>query len=347
MASPGKLRVDDADPSKSKRPRWAWSERYVMSYLNLICGEEKIGKSTLAAWTLARLSKGELDGDLRGEPVNVAVIGDEDSWSDTWVPRLVGAGADLSRVKRIGSADYGLLELKEHRDELRDAILEYDFRVLYIDALDDMVGHGQTGYVGKQVREGLQPLRSLADELGIAIIGSKHAKKRGATFREVLSDSVQFGAASRSTMFLARHPDGGRGELVLAHGAGNLSDADSLEFAIRSKDVTLGGETWSIGVASEFRDSGLTTDDLLDRFSGERTPKMKKASKATQARQHLEAVLPPGELVLSTDVLAELEEMDLGAANTVKRARELAGVEAVQKAGAWWWRRELTNSPGA
>jgi len=335
MAS--RLCVYDADLSQARPSRWVWSDRYLIGYLNLICGQEKIGKSTLAAWTLARLSRGELDGDYLREPVNVAIIGDEDSWKDMWTPRLYAAGADMQRVKQIAAKDEGWLEISDDRADIEDVVLEHDFRVLYIDSLDDVIGRGQTNWNPKQVREALRPARQLARRLNIAVIGSKHTKKSGDSFREVMSDSHQFGAASRSSLLLAKHPDGAKGHRILAHGAGNLSDAESLEFVIRNEDVTVQNETWGIGVCDEFEASELSVDDII----GAKPPSTpKKLQKVDQARQHLEKSMDVGKQYPAGAMTAELVDMDLGAANTLTRAKELANVVSFQDSAGHWWRRE-------
>mgnify|MGYP000670928634 CR=1 FL=1 len=41
----------------------------------------------LAAWLIARLTHGDLPGHLRHQPVNVAVVGDEDAEMEEWRER--------------------------------------------------------------------------------------------------------------------------------------------------------------------------------------------------------------------------------------------------------------------
>jgi hypothetical protein len=72
-----KARLENARPF-----RWAWNQRVLLGYLNLQVGEEGIGKGNLTAWQAARITRGELQGDLRETPRRVAFIGDEDSWDN-------------------------------------------------------------------------------------------------------------------------------------------------------------------------------------------------------------------------------------------------------------------------
>ncbi len=110
------LTVRPADLGRSAPPRWAWQHRVVLGYLNLLLGNEGVGKGTLVAWLIARLTRGELPGDLRGRPVGVGVLGDEDSFDDVWTPRLHAAGADLTRVVQIERPDGGFVNIREDRE---------------------------------------------------------------------------------------------------------------------------------------------------------------------------------------------------------------------------------------
>jgi hypothetical protein len=86
------------DPSQARPVRWAWQGRVAIGKLNLLVGNEGTGKGVVNAWQASQLSYGRLDGDLKGDPVNVLIVGDEDALDDTWTPRLYAAEADWRRV---------------------------------------------------------------------------------------------------------------------------------------------------------------------------------------------------------------------------------------------------------
>lgn len=90
-----------ADPSRVRPFKWAWSGRLLAGYLNVIVGDEGVGKGTFLAWLIARLSRGELPGTFYGRPVRTLVIGDEDGFDGVWTPRLMAADADLSMVSDL------------------------------------------------------------------------------------------------------------------------------------------------------------------------------------------------------------------------------------------------------
>jgi RecA-family ATPase len=88
----------------SIKPRpvfWLWKNRLALGTLGLLAGREGVGKSTLGYWIAARITQGDLFGCFAGTPKAVLVCATEDSWEHTIVPRLMAAGADLTRVYRV------------------------------------------------------------------------------------------------------------------------------------------------------------------------------------------------------------------------------------------------------
>jgi hypothetical protein len=128
---PSALTVTTADLSKSRPPRWAWQGWLPIGSLSLIVGCEGVGKGTLAAWLIARMTKGDLPGHMRHRPVNAAIIGDEDGFNSVWVPRLHAAGCDLKRVKQLES-ESGLIDLQEDEERLRLAVDLENVEILFL-----------------------------------------------------------------------------------------------------------------------------------------------------------------------------------------------------------------------
>ena len=91
-------------PASRITPRpvsWLWEGRIPLGELTLLAGMGGLGKSILACDRAARLSRGQLDGDRRGDPVSVIYMTAEDSWESTLVPRLMAAGANLDRIMNV------------------------------------------------------------------------------------------------------------------------------------------------------------------------------------------------------------------------------------------------------
>ena len=56
-----------ASEVESRSLRWAWEGRLLLGYLTVMTGVEGLGKSLFVAWVIARLTRGDLQGEWRGE----------------------------------------------------------------------------------------------------------------------------------------------------------------------------------------------------------------------------------------------------------------------------------------
>jgi hypothetical protein len=302
------LRITAADLTRSKPPRWAWQDRIVLGYLNLLVGNEKVGKGTLVAWILARLTRGDLPGDFRRKPTNVAVIGDEDSFDDVWTPRLHAAGADLPRVFRLDRPDGGYISFRQDRDLLVDVVVDRQIGVLYFDQLLDNLGLGVDTHNQKPLRDAL---------------GVMHPNKRADSFRQLVAGSPAFNAVSRSSLLVAEHPED-RDLRVLVRGAGNLSkEPKALEFKLSSHRFRANGYDFDVPLVTGVELGELTIDDLVK-------PDATTAdlhSKIVDAVEIIEALLPrDAEWHPAADIYtaAEGEGID---ERTVKRAKKRLDIE--------------------
>jgi hypothetical protein len=331
------LRVTGADLTRSKPPSWAWHHRIVLGYLNLLIGNEGVGKGTLIAWLIAKLTRGELPGDLRDQPVGVGIIGDEDSFDGVWTPRLHAAGADLKRVAAIDRPDGGFVNVREDRDRLMAACREHGLRVLFFDQLLDNLGVGTDDWRQKAVRDALQPIRSLARELDIATLGCLHPNKRADTFRELVAGAPAFNAVSRSSLLLAEHPDD-PATRVLVRGKGNLSQKPKpVEFQLTEHRFTANGHTFRVPLATGFQDSDLDVDELIGSDT-----KRAEHSKINDACEIIETMLPHDGDWHPSRAIYDACEGDQIDEQTVKRAKRRLGIEhtrdrAFQASTRWRW----------
>lgn len=283
-------RIQDARPF-----RFAWAERILLGYLNLLVGVEGIGKGNLVAWTLARVTRGDLPGDLHGTPHNVAIIGDEDSFDNVWIPRIVAAGGDERRVRFIESGTDGVVDVNKDAMAIKEFAENQDVVLFYFDQLLDNLGYADS-WKDKQIRNALAPLKTAIQDLDIAALMTMHPNKRGGSFRDRISGTPAFNALSRSSLFVVNHPhEPGRRVAVRAKGNYNV-EPQAFEFLIEehSLDNKARGAARHIITTSricEMRETSLKADDIL----ATQPSRLREDSKAGQARALLTRLLADGE----------------------------------------------------
>jgi hypothetical protein len=239
------LRLRKASEFTMRATDWAWGGRIALRALALIAGREGEGKSTLAYWLLSAITRGELAGDLSGEPRNVVVAATEDSWEATIVPRLVAAGADLDRIFRIEVEEVdgseGVLLLPRDVQEARRVLLEVEAAVLLFDPLMSRVDGKLDTHKDQEVRQALEPLTALADEVRCAVVGLIHLSKASTTDPlTAIMASRAFVAVARSVLLVTRDPDDDSRERRLVGLAKNnlgREDLPTLGFTIAEKVV--------------------------------------------------------------------------------------------------------------
>ena len=261
--SNGGLRTRGVDWERVRPVSWLWNRRIPCGLLSLVVGVEDIGKGTLMAWIAARATRGELD---LSEPINVLIIGDEDSFESIWVPRMHAAGADLQRVTTLDDGE-SLDDFRERADALSWTVKRDQIGFIVFDQVLDHVDGGKDGsgvYNPKHVRLALLPLRRVAGKHGIPATGLLHpVKGRPKSFRDLMAGSHQFNAVSRSSLLLAKDPaDSDR--RVLVRGKGNHSAVPrSFEFRLGVDSFELNGHGFEMPVVADPEEGDRSVDDLL------------------------------------------------------------------------------------
>ena len=233
-----------------KRLRWLWRLRLPLPGLSLGAGEPGLGKSILTVGLASDVTRGRLDGDLRGQPRDVLVATAEDNFDSVVWGRLVAAGADMDRVHRVHVEDHDgeeLLTLPDDVAEIEARCEELAARgrpvaLVVVDPVTAFIGGGVDTHRDAAVRRVLAPLAGLAERQGLAVLGVAHLNKdRAAKLLARVGGSVAFGAAPRSVLAFARHPDDSDGEQgierVIVHAKSNYGRyAPSLAARIESRD---------------------------------------------------------------------------------------------------------------
>ncbi|HSX21982.1 MAG TPA: AAA family ATPase [Gaiellaceae bacterium] len=315
-ALPGRLRARGVQLDRVVPFEWAWEDRLLLGYLNLLVGDEGVGKGTFLAWLIARLTRGELPGDLQGESVRVLIVGDEDGFDNVTVPRLIAAGARTQQVLDLPTLDGGALDIARDAGNLADLLREEQVRVVIFDQLLDNLGDVDT-WKGKQVRAALAPARHVAADLGVCFVCSLHTNKsRAETFRQRVADSQAFNALSRSSLLLAEHPED-PGRRVLVRGKGNYAaPPKALEFTIGSEPVEISGHLHRPTKILGLVESDVLLDDVLQ-------VEAPTSTKANGARETIAEALADGEWHDAAPIRAALMKLGVSSSGIKRAARDL------------------------
>jgi len=247
------LQLTPASAIKPRPVRWLWDGRIAVGTLALLAGREGIGKSTLAYWLVAQITRGALPGESYGTPRSVLIAATEDSWAHTIVPRLIAARADLDRVFRVAvsSADEVYVGMNVIKDlaMLEAAAMQVDAGLLLLDPLMSRLGDQDT-HKDSEVRVALEPIVDVADRVGMSVLGLIHHNKSGSTDPlQLIMGSKAFTAVARSVHTVVLDPDDEEEERKLFGTPKNnlgRTNLPTLSFAIESAAVdTDEGTAWT------------------------------------------------------------------------------------------------------
>jgi hypothetical protein len=172
----------------------------------------------------------------------VILLAGEDGLEDTVAPRLLAAGANMTRIIAIdgvvGPRGERGLSLAEDLSELEAVIdrdLDGDCRLIIIDPPAQFLGRpGQIdSHRDSDVRAVLGPLAALAERRGLAVLLiTHHRKSAGATADQAISGSLAFGAAARAIWHVVPDPEDRSLRLFLPGKCNLAAQAPGLRFSV-------------------------------------------------------------------------------------------------------------------
>lgn len=223
---------------------WLWPAYLPAGKFAALAGPAGCGKTTIAIALAATVSCGGIwpDGTQCPEPGNVVIWTGEDGLADTLVPRLMAAGADLTRVRFIESViddDDKIAPFDPSRDVpiLSEKLAEIGgARLLIVDPIISAV-RGDSHKAG-DVRISLQPLLDLAAAHNCALLGITHFSKgsKGAATNDRLIGSQAFGASARVILIAGKDETSGR-RVFMKSKANITDDAGGFEYAVEVLDI--------------------------------------------------------------------------------------------------------------
>jgi energy-coupling factor transporter ATP-binding protein EcfA2 len=303
---------------------WLEKPLWQRSAFQLLSGPKGSGKGTYLASLAARISR---------TGGNIVFVSTEDSAEIDLKPRLVAAGADISRCSLIKQH----VLLPDDVEQLRLLALTVGgVALLVVDPVANHIGDSNSNN-DVDVRHAIAPLNALANDLGCLLVGVRHPGKdrsRGAVAS--ILGSTAWTDTPRAVVMIAvddENPAVRHIQVV----TGNRSLNGSAQ-AFRIDAVDVAGLTEPITLAVALGESAKSVDDLL---TGEPVRTARVSGEELQALILRE--LATGEK--SRDYLNAAASDELGAsADSVYRSglaplREAGQVRA-QKAGlndGWYW----------
>ena len=256
---------------------WLWLNRLPLGALGLVAGREGIGKTTVAYTLAADITRGRLPGETFGTPRTVLVVATEDSWEHTIVPRLMAAGADLTRVARVEvvTAELGksFISLPKDIPALIEKVEETDAALILLDPLISRLDSKLDTHKDAEVRQALEPLAHLADITSAVVLGIIHVNKSGS--RDPLNlvmGSRAFTSVPRAILFVSEDPEDEDGHgRVIGQAKNNLGrmDLPSLTFEIRDVIVATTEEgDIHTGKVEWIGEDDRSIQDIVDMMKG-------------------------------------------------------------------------------
>ncbi|MFQ6899178.1 MAG: AAA family ATPase [Coprococcus sp.] len=238
---------------------WLWFPYIPFGKLTIIQGNPGEGKTYFAMMLTAACTNRKMFPNMEDiEPFNVIYQTAEDGMGDTIKPRLVEAGADLSRVMVIDDTEEALT-LSD--DRIEKAVRQNQVRLVIIDPVQAFIGADVDMNRANEVRPVFRKLGMIAEKTGCAIVLIGHLNKSSgtqSTYRGL--GSIDIMAAVRSLIFIGKVRKDPTTR-VLIHEKSSLAPP---------------GETmaFKLGDEEDFRWVGayeISADELLDGKEGKAT----------------------------------------------------------------------------
>lgn len=325
-------RYGKAIPSSAipkKRQKWLIPDMIPLSTLTVFGGDGSTGKSTMMVDIAARLSRGELNGDVR-HPAATLILSVEDSWAEQMGPRLAAAGANEDRVFKYivesysaenGTSSETVAKLPLDLDEIVSAVRETGAKLVVFDpALSFLEGDPNSA---KDVRHAFDPVATMAQNLEISVLLIAHFNKGGIGVGAKLSGSHAWRDLTRSYWGFAK--DETTGKRVMSSNKGNYTKNDGLsyEFDIVSREVTLAdGAVQDRGAVANIAVTEVQVEDLIVQDSGDGD----KSEKEECAEFLLDYLSRTESLDAKREDIFKAARGALYSESTIKRAKAFAGI---------------------
>jgi putative DNA primase/helicase len=319
---------------------WLWQNWIAVGKVHVLAGEGGRGKSTILCDATAITTTGRRwpDGATASAAGSVIILAAEDDVEDTLAPRLMAAGADLSRVfvirsvfdenRRRGFSLQADLERLEAEIEKRENV-----KLVIIDPVSSYLGKVDS-HKNADVRSVLEPLGEMAARLRVAIICNNHFSKGGGSANSRVIGSVAFVNQARAAFIVTPDEDDDTRMLLIPSKMNIAPIRHGLAYRIEGCLIEFEGkEIATSRIMYESTPITITADQALAAMDGNGQARTDKA----EASDFLQDILANGPLP-AKQVKAEATEAGISA-KSLRSAREALGIKPEKSGfeGGWVW----------
>lgn len=344
-----------ANSVKAKSIKWIWPGHLALGQHTCLAGVQGDGKSQLVYSLIATITTaGTWPGSKEKAPLGYCVIlSAEDTDADVLVPRLLAAGADLSRVAIIKgtpnkAGDLCKFNLQADILKLQEVVEDINktkgqVQLISIDPITSYLGDQIDGNGNVELRHAIDPVGKMAEATGAAVLSVTHFAKasKGISALNRIIGSIAFTAAPRAAFVVVRDGLDEASRLLLPVKANLMSFSDAYGMAFRIEEA----------------DTGERDPDTKEMI---RAPRVRWGERDTRSA---DAVLNPVKVKEDGGAMSEAKNFlrdeladgpqlvkdvrrwsaDAGIAYiTLRRAYEVLGVKASKRAqadghGPWEW----------
>ncbi|HUU66733.1 MAG TPA: AAA family ATPase [Methyloceanibacter sp.] len=337
------LKVTPADEIAPQKVTWLWPGMIPKSALAIIDGDPGVGKSTICIDLAARVSSGGTMPDgTTCAPGTALILSAEDNPATTIVPRLIAAGADLSRVRIVDSETEvaghvaRMVSLPDDVASLQREIDACAADLVVVDPLVAFLGRKISVNKDQEVRQALSPLKTLAEDTGVTILVVRHLnKKEGMPAIYRGGGSIGVVGAARSALLASPSPDD-PDVRVLAVVKSNLGKgSQAWAYRVAGKhSAPDDSEEWEAAAVEWIGPSSVKAAQLVSETSTQKSTAREKAA------EFLKVALAKGEM--SASEVKALAKCHGHAGKTVDRAAKDINVMTQQlheggKITGWTW----------
>lgn len=310
------------DQIQREEIRWLWRDRIPLGKITLLQGNPGVGKSYVACDLVARVSAGRPMPD--GSPATkgeVVFFTSEDGASDTIRPRLDVLGANVASVYHFDAVErdgkeWGF-DLSRNLPDLRRWLGDHrNVKLLVYDPLVAFLSSKTDSHKNAEVRQALGPIKQLAEEFQIAILGINHLNKSAMKAVHRGQGSIAFTAQARAVWQVCEDPDEPERRLFLPVKM-NLAKTSGLAFQITGK-----------GIAWEKGSVDLAPDDVDTEDHGE--------TRIDEAREWLSTLLGKEKQLPAKEVFRRALA-DRICTRTLKKAKKALSVRSDRQGDVWRW----------